>query len=73
MNKIPREGTIFTKDKSKKMDFVQTYSRFRIKIYKLLDMNKNGDYRKYSYSLNDSKVLNRDNFLEYIEKEQYEI
>jgi len=69
MNKIPREGTIFTKDKSKKLDFVRTYSRFRIKIYNLIKAHK----KENRYSLNNSKILKRDNFLEYIEKEQYEI
>jgi hypothetical protein len=65
MNKIPKEGTIFTKDKSKKLDFMQTYKRFRLKIYTLTN--------KYGYKFDNSKVLKRDNFLEYIEKEQYEI
>jgi hypothetical protein len=68
-SEIPREGTIFTKDKSKKLDFVRTYSRFRIKIYNLIKAHK----KENRYSLNNSKILKRDNFLEYIEKEQYEI
>ena len=72
MNKIPREGTMFTKDKSKKLDFIKTYNRFRIKIYNLINLKKEGHISNYSYSLKDSKVLKRDNFLEYIEKEQYE-
>jgi hypothetical protein len=70
---IPKEGTIFTKDKSKKLDFVKTYSRFKIKIYNLIQLRKKDKITNYSYSLNDSKILKRDNFLEYIEKKQYEI
>lgn len=69
MNKIPKEGTIFTKDKSKKLNFTKTYFRFRIKIYSLIKLKKDSNV---SYSLKDSKFLKKDNFLEYIEKEQYE-
>lgn len=66
---VPKEGTIFKKDKSKKLDFVKTYTRIRFNIFSLI---KKDNFKK-SYKREDSKVMQIDNFLKYIEEEQYEI
>lgn len=68
--KLPKEGVLFKPDYSKKLEFSKTYSRIRFKISSL--KNWVGIRRSYSRASEDH-LMQVDNFLEYIEKEQYKI
>jgi hypothetical protein len=68
--KLPKEGVLYKKDKTKKIEFVKTYSRVRFNIYSLISWV--GIKRDYKKEPKDNLMLT-DNFLHYIEKEQYEI
>jgi hypothetical protein len=68
--KLPKEGILFSKDKTKKIEFIKTYSRVRFNIYNLISwVGIKRDYKKEQ----SEKLMLVDNFLHYIEKEQYEI
>jgi hypothetical protein len=68
--KLPKEGVLFKADYSKKLEFSKTYSRIRFKISLLT--NWVGIRRSYAKASEDH-LMQVDNFLEYIEKEQYKI
>lgn len=68
--KLPKDGVLFNKDKTKKIEFIKTYSRVRFNVYNLISWV--GIQRHYKKEANDHLML-ADNFLHYIEKEQYEI
>jgi hypothetical protein len=66
--KLPKEGVLFKPDYSKKLEYSKTYSRIRFTIWNLT--NRLGIRRSYSKEPKDHLLL-VDNFLHYIEKEQY--
>lgn len=66
--KLPKEGVLFKPDYSKKLEFSKTYSKIRFKISSLT--NWVGIRRSYARTSEDH-LMQVDNFLEYIEKEQY--
>jgi hypothetical protein len=68
--KLPKEGVLYTKDKAKKIEFVKTYSRVRFNIYTLISWT--GLKRNYEKEPKGNLMM-ADNFLHYIEREQYEI
>ena len=68
--KLPKDGVLFKHDYSKKLEFSKTYSKIRFTIWNLT--NWVGIKRSYKKEPNDHLML-VDNFLEYIEKEQYKI
>jgi hypothetical protein len=68
--KLPKEGVLFKPDYSKKLEFSKTYSKIRFKIFSL--KNWVGISRNYTRASEDH-LMQVDNFLEYIEKEQYKI
>jgi len=65
--KLPKEGVLFKRDYSKKVEFNKTYSKVRFSVWNLTKwVGIIRDYKKEKEHL-----IPIDNFLDYIEKEQY--
>jgi hypothetical protein len=68
--KLPKEGVLFKPDYSKKLEYNKTYSRIRFTIWNLT--NRLGITKHYKKEPKDNLMM-VDNFLNYIEKEQYKV
>ena len=72
MNKqprLPKEGTLFSEDKKKKLDYVKNYNRVRLQFYTLTKWE--GIRRSYKKNIDGSRILTVSEFIEFLEKEQY--
>ena len=66
--KLPKDGVLFKPDYSKKIEYNKTYSRIRFTIWNLT--NRLGITKHYKKE-SENHLMLVDNFLHYIEKEQY--
>lgn len=72
MNKqprLPKEGTLFSEDKKKKLDYVKNYNRVKLQFYTLTKWD--GIQRSYKKNIDGSRILTVSEFIEFLEKEQY--
>jgi hypothetical protein len=73
MNKqpsLPKDGTLFTPDKKKKLDYTKNYTKVRVDFFTLT--NWEGIQRSYKKDVDGSRILTITEFLEFIKKEKYE-
>lgn len=69
MAKLPKEGTLFTPDKKKKIEYIKTYRTVRVDFYSLKSWE--GIQRNYKKDKEGSKIMDLEYFIEFTNKEKY--
>lgn len=69
MTKLLKDGTLFSPDKKKKIDYIKNYRKVRVDFYSLKSWE--GIQRSYKKDVDGSRIMSLDDFIEFINKEKY--